>query len=227
MFCCVCGYGGGWTWRQPVGRCSRFDPYMPAQLDLVRVGGLPVLMLVGAGCVRPACYVLTVRRPPTVGEKGNDGWFHRCKEFVNLVPHSLSRPGSSTCTTQHLVLRSALWTSFQLFCAIHVHLRRWQGAVGPPWCVPVLPMGAPGCCSGSVVRCLCSFLPACHAPYRAVFRGLCGWRVCVAVLGLVVRMVRAAWLVLWCRDAPSSVASWVRDNTSVPAGSGWFAGPVW
>ena len=98
--------------------------------------------------------------------------------------------------------------------------RRWQGPVGPPWCVPVLPMGAPGCCSGSVVRCSCSCLPACRAPYRAVFCESCGWRACVAVLSLVVRTVRAVRSVLWCRDVPSSVLRWARCNTSVPAGRG-------
>ena len=137
------------------------------------------------------------------------------------MPHSLSRPGSATCTTHHPVLRSALWPSFQLrLCLSYVHPRQYHGPVGPPWCVPVLPMGAPGCCSGSVMRCSCSCLPACRAPYHAVFRGLCGWRVCVAVLSLAVRMVRAARLVPWCRDTPSDVAGLVRRNTSVPTGRG-------
>ena len=126
-----------------------------------------------------------------------------------------------------VIFCSALWLSFQRRpCHSYVHLRRWQGPVGPPWCVPVLPMGAPGCCSGSVVWCSCSCLPACRAPYRAVFRGLCGWCVCVAVLSLAVRMVRAAGLVPWCRDDPSGVAGWARRNTSVPAGRGRH-GPVW
>ena len=109
-------------------------------------------------------------------------------------------------------------------CAIHLYTpRRKQGPVGPPWCVPVLPMGAPGCYSSSVVWCSCSCLPACRAPYRAVFCGSCGWRACVAVLSLVVRMVRVFWLVLRCRDVPSDVVGWARRNTSVPAcrGSAW------
>ena len=108
----------------------------------------------------------------------------------------------------------------------YVQPRWWQGPVSPPCCVPVLPMGAPGCCSGSVVRCSCSCLPACRAPYRAVFRGLCGWFVCVTVLSLAVRMVQAARLVPWCRGVPSGVAGWARRNTSVPAGRG-RCGPVW
>ena len=116
---------------------------------------------------------------------------------------------------------------FSFACAIHMYTpRRWQGPVNPPWCVRVLPMGAQGCCSGSVVRCSCSCLPACRAPYRAVFRGLCGWCVCVAVLSLAVRMVRGARLVLWCRKVPSGVAGWARRNTSVPACRG-RRGPVW
>ena len=190
-----------------------------AQSDLVRVGALLVSMLVGASCSGPARYVLTVRRPYTVGEKSDDRCFDRCKKNPNSVPHSLSRPGSVTCTTHHPVIRSALWPFLKLrLCHSYAHPRRAQGPVGPPWCVPVLPMAAPGCCSGSVVRCSCSCLPACCAPYRAVPRRLCRWRVVVAVLCLVARVVKAARLVLWCRDAPSGGAGWVRRNTSVFAG---------
>ena len=106
-------------------------------------------------------------------------------------------------------------------CAIHMYTpRRWQGPVGPPWRAPVLPMGAPGCRSSSVVRCSCSCLPACRALYCAVSCGSCGRFACVAVLSLVVRMVRAVRLVLWCRDVPSDVAGWARRNISVAAGRG-------
>ena len=48
-----------------------------AQSDLLRVGALLVVVLVGASLVGPARYVLTVRRVPTVGEKSNDKWFDR------------------------------------------------------------------------------------------------------------------------------------------------------
>ena len=215
----------------PWSACSALVPWRCSgrlHSNLACVGALLVLVLI-ASCVGPAWYVLTVRRPPTVGEKSNDRWFDRCKTFVNSVPQSLSRPGSVTCTTHHAVLHSALWPCFQLrLCHSYVHPRRWQGPIGPPWCVPVIPMGAPGCCSGSVVRCSCSCLPACRATYRAVFRGLCGLCVCVAVLSLVVRMVRAARPLLWSRHASSGVAGWVRRNTFVPAGkAGGFAGSVW
>ena len=40
-----------------------------AQLNLLPAGVLLVTVLVGASCVGPARYVLTVRRLPTVGEK--------------------------------------------------------------------------------------------------------------------------------------------------------------
>ena len=193
-----------------------------AQSDLVCVGALLVSVWVGASCVGPAWYVLTVRRLPTMGEKSSDNLIDRCKSFSNSVPPSLSRPGSVTCTTHHPVLRSALGPSFQLsLCHSYVYPRRWQGPFGPPWCVPVLPMGAPVCCSGSGLQCSCLCLPARRAPYRAAFCGLRGWCVCVAVLGLAVRMVRAARLVLWCRDVLSGVAGWVRPDTSVSAGRGW------
>ena len=47
------------------------------------------------------------------------------------------------------------------------------------------------------------------------------WLACLCrVLSLAVRMVRAARLVLWCRDPPSGVAGLVRRNTSAPAGRG-------
>ena len=188
----------------------------PARSDVVRVVAMLVSVLVGSSCVGPAWYVLTVRRPPIVGEKSNDRWFDSCKKFPNSVLHSLSRPGSVTCTTNHPVFRSALLPSLQLrLCHLYVNPRRWQGPVGPPWCIPVLPMGAPGCCSGSVVRSSCSCLPDCRVPYCAVSRGSCGWRVSVVVRCLAVRVAR---LVPWCRDAPSGVAGWVRRNTTVLAG---------
>ena len=85
-----------------------------AQSDLVRVGALLVSSLFGASCMGPAWFVLTLRRPPTVGERSNDGWFDRCKNFPNSVLHSLSRPGSVTCTTHHPVFRTALRPSWQL-----------------------------------------------------------------------------------------------------------------
>ena len=52
-----------------------------AQSDLLRVGALLVLVLVGASCVGPARYVFPVRRPPTVGEKSNDKCLDRCKKL--------------------------------------------------------------------------------------------------------------------------------------------------
>ena len=106
-------------------------------------------------------------------------------------------------------------------CAGHMYTpRRWQGPAGPPRCVPVLPMGAPGCCSSSVVLCSCSCLSVCRAPSPVVRSGSFGWRVCVTVLAVVARMVRVVRLVLWCRNAPSDVAAWARRNTPVPVGRG-------
>ena len=171
-----------------------------AQSDLLRAGVLLVAVLVDASCVGPARYVFTVRRLPTVGEKSNDKWLGRCKHFFQIrCPFPC--PALAVLHAQPIIRYFAVLcgrpSSFP--CAIHMYTpRRWQGPVGPPWCVPVLPMGAPGCCSGSVVRCSCFCLPACRAPYRAVVCGSCGWRACVAVLSLVVRMVRAVRLVLCC-----------------------------
>ena len=122
-----------------------------------------------------------------------------------------------------VVLRSRT-SSFA--CATHMYTpRRWQGPAGPPRYVPVLPMGAPGCCSSSVVLCSCSCLSVCRAPSRVVRGGSFGWRVCVTVLGVVARMVRVVRLVLWCPDAPSDVAGWARRNKPVPVGRGVGAAP--
>ena len=192
-----------------------------ARSDVVRVVAMLVSVLIGSSCVGRAWYVLTVRRPLILGEKSNDRWSDRCEKFPNSVLHFLSRPGSVTCTTHHPVFRSAPRPSCQLrLCHSYVHPHRWQGPVDPPWFSPVLPMGAPGCCSGSVVQCSCLCLPACCVPYRAVSPGLCGWRVGVAVRCLAARV---AGLVLWCPDAPSGVAGWVWRNTRArwqePAGS--------
>ena len=193
-----------------------------AQSDLLRAGVLLVAVLVGASCVGPARYVFTVRRLPIVGEKSNDKWLDRCKNLFQIrcpVPCPALAVLHAQPIIQYFTVRCCRPSSFA--CAIHMYTpRRWQGPVGSPWCVPGLPMGAPGCYSGSVVWCLCSCLPAYRAPYRALFCGSCGWRACVAVLSLVVRMVRAVRLVLWCRDVPSDVVGWARRNTCVPAGRG-------
>ena len=194
-----------------------------AQSDLLRAGVLLVAVLVGASSVGPARYGFTVRRLLTVGEKSNDKWFDRCKN-VFQIRCPFPCPALAALHAQPIIWYFALLCGRPSSLASPIHTytpRRWQGPAGPPWCVPVLPMGAPGCCFGSVVRCSCSRLPACRAPYRAVFCGSCGWRASVAVLSWAVRMVRAVRLVLWCRDIPSGVVGWARRNTSMPAGRGW------
>ena len=151
------------------------------------------------------------------GEKGSDNWYDRCETFWNSVRHALSRPGGVvTRTIHHLVFRSALRLSFRFrLCRSYVHHRRWQGPFRPPRCIPVLPMGAPGCRACSVVRCSCLCLPACRVPYRAVSCGSGGVRVGASVQ---FPEVRVAWLLLWCWGVPSGAAGWARRNTPVFAG---------
>ena len=80
-----------------------------AQSDLLRVGVLLVVVLVGASTAGPARYVCTVRRLPTAGEKRKDKWLDRCKKFFPLsVPLSLPDPGSVACTTHHPIFRGVL-----------------------------------------------------------------------------------------------------------------------
>ena len=198
-----------------------------AQSDFLCAGVPLVAMLVGARCVGPARYVCTVRRPPAAGEKSHDKWSDRSKKIFPCrcpVPcPALAVLHAQSIIRYFVVLRSR---TSSLACATHMYsARRWQGPASPPWCVPVLPMGAPGCCSSSVVLCLYSCLSVCRAPSRVLRCGPFGWRVCVMVLGVVARMVRVVRLVLWCRDAPFDVAGWARRNTPVPVGRGVGTAP--
>ena len=139
------------------------------------------------------------------------------KSFEIRYDTPFSCPGGIfTRTILHLVLRSVLPPSFPLrLCRSYVHPRRRQCPFGPPRRILVLPMGASGCCPGSVVRCLCSCSPACRVPYRAVSCGFGGWRV-----GAAVRCagVRVAWFVLWRLGVPSGASGRARRNTLVFAG---------
>ena len=169
-----------------------------AQSDLLCAGVLLVAMLVGARCVGPARYVCTVRRPPAAGEKSHDKWSDHCKSFFPCrcpVPCPALAVLHAQSIIWYFVVLHSRTSSFA--CATHMYTpRRWQGPAGPPRCVPVLPMVAPGCCSSSVVLCLCSCLSVCRAPSRVVRCGSFGWRVCVTVPGVVARMVRVVRLVL-------------------------------
>ena len=200
-----------------------------AQSDLLCAGVPLVAMLVGARCLGPARYVCTVRRPPTAGEKSHDKWLDRCKNIFFPPVGALVLPPPWQCC-MHNPLSGISWCSVAVLPVSLVPLLcttpRWlQGPAGPPWCFPVLPMGAPGCCSSSVVLCSCSCLSVCRAPSRVVRCGSLGWQVCVTVLGVVARMARVVRLELCCRDAPSDVAGWARRNTPVPVGRGVGAAP--
>ena len=172
---------------------------------------------------RHGLFLLCAVSPPWGSKVMISGWTAVKNTFFFQIGCPFPCPVLAVLHAQPIIRYFAvLWGRPSSFaCAIHMYIpRRWQGPVGPPWCVPVLPMGAPGCCSGSVARCSCWCLPACRAPYPAVFCGSCGCIACVAVLSLLVRMVRAVRLVLWCRDVLSDVVGWARCNTSLLAGRG-------
>ena len=146
-----------------------------AQSDLLRAGALLVSVLVGASCVGPARYVLSVRRPPTVGEKSNDKWFDRCKKFfkfgaISPAPpwqHYMHNPSSGTSRCSVAVLPASpvpfICTSPVAGKAPSVPLSAspcspWesQGAVPAPWCgararvcLPAVPRIVP-CFAGHV-----------------------------------------------------------------------------
>ena len=177
-------------------------------------------------CGRHGTFVLCAARLPRGRKAMTSGRTAVKKNFPCRCPvpcPALAVLHAKSIIRYFVVLRSRT-SSFA--CATHMYTpRRWQGPAGPPRCVPVLPMGAPGCCSSSVVLCLCSCLSVCRAPSRVVRCGSFGWRVCVTVLGVVARMVRVVQLVLWCRDAPCDVAGWARRSTPVPIGRGVGAAP--
>ena len=105
------------------------------------------------------------------------------KSFSNSVPFSLPRPGSITCTTHHLVLRGAVWPSFQLrLCHSYVHPLSVARPRGSPFLRPCAPDGIP----------------------RVLFR--LGGAVLVLVsaclpCAISCRVLRVMWLACLCRSA--------------------------
>ena len=175
---------------------------------------------------RHGTFVLCAARPPRGGKAMTSGRTAVKHIFASRCPVSCRALAvlHAQSIIRYFVVLGSRTSSFA--CATHMYTpRQWQGPAGPPRCVPVLPMGAPGCSSSSVVLCSCSCLSVCRAHSRVVRCGSFGWRVCVTVLGVVARMVRVVQLVLWCRDAPSDVAGWAPRNTPVPVGRGVGAAP--
>ena len=139
-----------------------------AQPDLVLVGARLVSVLVGASCVGPAWSVFAVRRLPTVGEKSNDKWFDRCKKFSNSCHFPC--PARAALHAQPIIWYFAVpfERPFSFACAIHMYT-----PVGGK--APSVSLGASPCSTWepqgdvpSPVRCSCSCLPACRAPYRCL-----------------------------------------------------------
>ena len=105
------------------------------------------------------------------------------KCFSNSVPFSLPRPGSVACTTHHLVLRGALWPSFQFrLCHSYVH----PPSVARPRRSPLVRLRAP------------------HGSPRVLFR--VGGAVLVLVsaclpCAILCRVLRVMWLACLCCSA--------------------------
>ena len=143
------------------GVCSLALQRALAQSDLLRAGVLLVAVLVGASCAGPAQYVFTVRRLPTVGEKSNDKWPDRCKTLFQILcpfPCPALAVLHAKPIIWYFVVLCGRPSSFA--CAIHMYTpRRWQGHVGPLWCIPCSPW----------------------EPHGAVLAGWCGARACVCL----------------------------------------------
>ena len=94
-------------------------------------------------------FVLCAARPPRGRKAMTSGWTAVKKLFFPCrcpVPSpALAVLHAQSIIRYFVVLRSRT-SSFA--CATHMYTPRWwQGPAGTPRCVPVLPMGAPGCCS--------------------------------------------------------------------------------
>ena len=195
---------------------------------------------VGSGCsscVRPAWYVLTLRRPLMVGRvlRGRKvATIGTTAEKHFQLRYDMPCPALEGA----LHARPIIWhfaVSFQLrLFRSYVHLRRWQGPLGPPGCIPVLPMGAPGCCAYSVLRCLCLCPPVClFGPLGAGPAVCCivpcfaGLVVCVSVPQCGFR--RFVWPGLCSGVGASRTARRAGLGVTFPcslAGAGGLVGPV-
>ena len=211
--------------------CSAFVPCRRSGRSRSPIGCVQVFRLLRCCSVpgvwgRHGTFVLCAAHPPQGRKAMTSGRTALKKIFPCRCPvpcPALAVLHAQSIIRYFVVLRSPT-SSFA--CATHMCTpRRWQGPAGPPRCVPVLPMGAPGCCSSSMVLCSCSCLSVCRAPSRVVRCRSFGWCVCVTVLGVMTTMVRLVRLVLWCRDAPSDMAVSARRNTAVPVGRGVGAAP--
>ena len=144
--------------------CSAFVPCRRSGHSRSRICCVQVFSLLRCWSVPGVWGVLCAARPRRGRKAMTSGWTAGKKIFPCRCP--VPCPALAVLHAQFIiryfvVLRSR---TFSLTCATHMYTpRRWQGPAGPPRCVPVLPMGAPGCCSSSVVLCSCSCLSICRS----------------------------------------------------------------
>ena len=106
--------------------CSALVPWrcsgrLRSRICCVQVFCLLRCWLVPVAWGRHGTFLLCAVSPPW-GRKVMISGLTAVKNFSNSVPFSLPRPGSVACTTHHLVLRGALWPSFQFrLCHSYVH----------------------------------------------------------------------------------------------------------
>ena len=143
--------------------------------------------------------------------------------------------GSITRTTHHLVLHGALRLSFLLrLCRSYVHPRWWQGPFSRPRRIPVFPIGAPGCCACSVVRCSCLCPPASWFGPRGAGPAGCRIVLCLAAPVVCASVPqfpcrRLGWPGLWSEVGASRTARLAGLGVTLlcsPAGAGGLVGPV-
>ena len=198
----------------------------PAHSDVVRVVAMLVSVLVDTSCVRPAWYVLTVRRPLIVGEKSNDRWSDRCEKFPNSVLHSLFALAALHAQSIIPYFAMPFGRLFSFACAIHMYTpvggkapsvplgaspcSPWepQGAAPAHWCGARVPVWLPVVCL--IVPCLAGYVAGVSVSQCGVWR--LGWLGSCSGVGTLCPVWRAGPSV----TPPCSLA-----------GAGVFAGPMW
>ena len=155
-----------------------------AQSDLLRAGVLLVVVLVGASCVGPARYVFTVRHLPTAGEKSNDKWLDRYKNFFSRFGALVPAPPRQCCMHNP----SSVFSRCSI-AVLPVSLVPFICTPPAGGKAPSVPLGAPLCSPWE--------------PQGAVSARWCGARarVCLRTVCHIVLCFVIMWAACLCRGA--------------------------
>ena len=158
-----------------------------AQSGVVLAVAMLVSALDGSSCVRPAWYILTVRRHHIVGEKTNDRWSDRFEKLPNSVLHSLSRLAALHAQPIIRYFAVPLGRPVSFVCANHMYT-----SVGGK--ASSVPLGAALCSAWDPQGAAPAW--SCGARVRVCLPVVCLMVQCFAgcVAGVSVSQCRIGWL---------------------------------